>query len=304
MDDSDIFLKSVLDSILDTVAVIDQEGFIVYVNSSWKDFGKQNHCLISTEDWIGVNYLDACRDKDDEYSLEVVVGLELVLRGERDVYYIEYPCHSPDEQRWFMMRITPLQYEGKKKYVVIHQNITERKLAELEITRLSRIDSLTKSFNRRYFDQFINEEWRRCERMKLPIVMVMVDIDHFKMLNDAYGHQYGDECLEKVASVLNSFARRPGDICARYGGEEFALVFSNVTADRIQNTVGSIRDKIRDLKIENKNSPTVPYLTVSLGVSIMYPSRGNSEYELIKTADEQLYLAKQEGRNRYKMKVG
>ena len=131
----------------------------------------------------------------------------------------------------------------------------------------------------------------------MPISLAIVDLDHFKLLNDTYGHQAGDSCLKSIGQVLKTFATRPGDLCARYGGEEFAIVYGNTHLDKAQILINKLLDDIRLLNIANEKSPTLPILTASIGLSTMHPNKENNESELIKEADELLYSAKNNGRN-------
>lgn len=294
------FLKKVTDSLSEHVVVVDQSGTIVFVNRAWVAFGLDNECAI-TESWIGVNYIDACEDAarmGDEYGNEAAAGIRLVINREASHFYFEYPCHSPNETRWFMMRVIPFEHQGTSYCVISHQNITERKIAEEKVLNLSRLDGLTGLANRRFFDEFYREEWRRCLRQHAPITVAMVDIDHFKLFNDTYGHLAGDQCLISISQVLKSLAKRPTDFCARFGGEEFILVFGQSTAEQIQELLDDVLEEIRDLKIHNKASPTYEYITVSMGVATVLPDKDANEMALIDAADHLLYRAKSKGRNR------
>jgi diguanylate cyclase (GGDEF)-like protein len=126
----------------------------------------------------------------------------------------------------------------------------------------------------------------------------MADIDHFKVFNDTYGHQAGDECLRVVASSLKDYARRPGDLVARYGGEEFALVLTDSSAEQTGIVAEQMRDKIMSVVIKyKKNDPT--HVTASFGVASMVPGNGQTSPEaLILAADQAMYQAKRSGRNR------
>tara|TARA_R110002072_G_scaffold119555_3_gene252450 strand:+ start:8995 stop:9909 length:915 start_codon:yes stop_codon:yes gene_type:complete len=293
------FLKLVLDTITEHIVVIDNEGDILFVNKSWSTFAQNNECLID-ERWNGVNYLREC-DKaasmGDVFGAKAASGIRSVIKSDAEEFYCEYPCHSPDQKRWFMMRVTSFTIQGVNCFVISHQNITERKLAEEEVINLSRIDGLTGIPNRRYFNEFLNREWNRCRRLGMPISLAIIDLDHFKLLNDTYGHQTGDACLKAVGGILKGFGIRPGDICARYGGEEFVIVYGNTSLDKAQILVSKLLDEIRLLNIPNEKSPTLPALTASIGLTTMYPSEENSESDLIKKSDESLYLAKENGRN-------
>jgi len=300
MENSFEFLNLVLDSVTEHIVVIDVTGDILFVNKGWSAFGIENACAIG-DDWNGVNYIEEC-DKasamGDEFGKNAGEGIRRVIDNKEPLFYFEYPCHSPVEKRWFMMHVTPFKTHGKNYLVISHQNITERKLAEEAVGNQARIDGLTNVPNRRAFDEFLHDEWRRCIRLNKPICLGIIDLDYFKLLNDRYGHQSGDEALKKVGKLLKEFSNRPGDICARYGGEEFALVFGDTKLEQAERLSNNILGKIVDLKIGNENSPTNKYLTASIGLAEISPIRGQKESELIEKADKLLYRAKNRGRNR------
>lgn len=280
--------------------VVNETGEIQYANKSWSKFGDNNACNIGA-DWIGVNYLDEC-DKaaamGDEFGQKAGNGIRSVINKAQSLFYFEYPCHSPAEKRWFMMRVTPLQVAGKDYFVVSHQNITERKLAEEEVSNLARIDGLTNIPNRRAFNEFLRSEWQRCFRLKKPMCLALLDLDHFKLLNDTYGHQSGDECLVRVGALLKQFCNRPGDISARYGGEEFALIWGDTSLVQAKQLANKLLNKIANLNIANSQSSVENYLTASIGLAEMFPDNSSSESDLISQADTMLYKAKDSGRNR------
>lgn len=127
----------------------------------------------------------------------------------------------------------------------------------------------------------------------MPISLAIIDLDYFKLLNDTYGHQAGDECLKPVAIVLKRFCKRPSDICARYGGEEFVMLYADTSLEQEIPLINNLHNEITSLNIPNKNSPTPPTLTASIGLTTMYPYKKNNMNNLIKIADESLYLAKE-----------
>jgi diguanylate cyclase (GGDEF)-like protein len=293
------FLKLVLDTITEHIVVIDSEGDILFVNKTWISFGQNNACL-TDETWKGVNYLEECdnaADMGDDFGVKAASGIRSVMKGDDEIFYFEYPCHSPDEKRWFMMRVTPFTIRRVNCFVISHQNITERKLAEEEVLNLSRIDGLTNIPNRRYFDDFLDNEWKRCLRLGMPISLAIIDLDHFKLLNDTYGHKAGDECLKSVGRVLKQFSKRPSDICARHGGEEFAIVYGDTSLDQAKTLAIILLNEIRSLNIPNEKSPTLSTLTASIGLATMHPNEENSESDLIHKSDKLLYSAKKNGRN-------
>jgi len=293
------FLNLILDSVSDHIVVINEDGDIQYVNHSWLSFGGENSCTLK-ETWIGINYLKECdkaADMGDSFGIQAANGIKSVIKKERSVFYFEYPCHSPTEKRWFMMRVTPFQVEKNVYFVISHQDITERKLAEEEVRSLARIDGLTGIANRRSFDEFFHEEWRRCARLKKNICLAVIDLDYFKLLNDSLGHLAGDLCLKKISGILKNFSNRPSDMAARYGGDEFVLVLGDITLQQARTQLDKFQKRVDDLKIENPGSPITPYMTVSIGVAEATPYRDNNEQELLSKADQVLYQAKSKGRN-------
>ena len=293
------FLTSILNTITAHITVIDKSGDIQYVNLSWEKFAQNNDHILNSS-WNDVNYLEAC-DKaaltGDQLAKQAADGIRSVINNERELYYIEYPCHSPDEERWFMMRVTKFQLDEESYFILSHYNITERKIAEEMVLNLSHIDGLTNIANRRHFDHFFNDEWNRCLRLNMPITLAIIDIDYFKSLNDTYGHQAGDECLKIIAALLERFSKRPSDICARYGGDEFVLLLGNTDLKTSTVMINRLLDTIHELKIPNIDAPSTPNVTASIGVATMYPDNKSTKEDLIKAADTVLYRAKELGRN-------
>jgi len=294
------FLNAILDSLAEHIAVIDNQGNILFVNHAWAVFGRNNACSFS-DNWKGVNYLKVCKEAarmGDSFAAVAIEGIDSVIHSGKKTFYFEYPCHSPHEARWFMMRVTSFKLSGCQYFVIAHKNITERKLAENKVLDLSRIDALTGVYNRRYFDEFLHNEWERCARLNMPVSLAFIDLDYFKLINDTYGHQAGDECLRKVGQLLKKFAKRPGDICARYGGEEFAILYGNTTLEQSKLLIDKLIQEVRVLNIPNEKSPITPGLTASIGLATIYPAKNSCIDDLIKEADQLLYTAKQSGKNK------
>lgn len=172
------------------------------------------------------------------------------------------------------------------------------KVANQELKRLASLDGLTGIANRRRFDEYIDAEWRRMTREKMPLSLILCDIDFFKKYNDTYGHQAGDACLRKVANALNFCIKRSVDLVARYGGEEFAVILPNTTTAGASQVAEEIREFVNSLKIPHAQSAVSEHVTLSLGVASMEPTLDTSPSMLIATADAALYRAKAAGRNR------
>jgi diguanylate cyclase (GGDEF)-like protein len=170
------------------------------------------------------------------------------------------------------------------------------------LNELAERDGLTGLYNRRIFDNFMRRLWRQSRREESTIEIVMIDIDYFKIYNDLYGHQVGDDTLKKVAQCIARCAKRPFDFCARYGGEEFALVLYNPPAEFAQSMPEQIRQSIMELGIPHEGSQAASFITVSVGVAVARPGSGRSLVGAIQAADEALYEAKRTGRNRIVVK--
>lgn len=167
----------------------------------------------------------------------------------------------------------------------------------LKLEKQTVIDGLTNIANRRHFDSFLDLSWRSATRDSQTLSIVMIDVDHFKLYNDNYGHQQGDECLKKVARALSGFGNRAKDLLARYGGEEFAFILADTTKFHLLNIAESIRQAIENMNIIHEYSHVSDRVTISVGASICTPSKDYSHEALLMAADRGLYQAKKMGRN-------
>jgi diguanylate cyclase (GGDEF)-like protein len=168
-----------------------------------------------------------------------------------------------------------------------------------EFFHLTIIDQLTGTYNRRYFDGSLKKIIKFHSRTGSSLSVLMIDVDHFKKYNDAYGHAAGDDCLKEVAAALSQCVVRDGDFVARYGGEEFAVVLPNTDKDGAQVIAEKMLEKVRELNIPHETSGTEDYVTISIGgtTGIVNHLQHGSDY--IKLADKALYESKKNGRNRY-----
>ncbi len=167
-----------------------------------------------------------------------------------------------------------------------------------ELQKLALSDGLTSLANRRRFDKYVTDEWQRLAREQQPLSLILCDIDHFKLYNDAFGHPAGDRCLIHIARALLQVPQRPADLVARYGGEEFAIVLPNTNTHGAWRVAQNIHESIRDLQIRHAANSTEPYVTVTMGVSTIIPGHGDTIQMLLQASDIALYYAKQQGRNR------
>jgi len=294
---------AVLDSLQEQIAVIDRTGSIQFVNSGWKEFARNNECKI-VEDWIGINYLEVCQKaggKGDVSSTQTYEGIKSVLAGQREVFSFEYPCHSPTAKRWFMMTIASLSNTDQRLFSICHRDITDRKLSEEKAQKLARTDDLTGLANRRQFNEYLEKEWRRSTRNQTFLTMMVLDLDHFKELNDIFGHPAGDCRLETVGRILQSYTHRAGDICARLGGDEFIVVFEDITSNDAKRFASQILHAIKSLKIDNPDNRLHPAFTASMGIIRHIPTQESSSHKMVGMADQNLYEAKKNGGNTFRL---
>jgi diguanylate cyclase (GGDEF)-like protein len=201
---------------------------------------------------------------------------------------------GPAVHRYRMMNLARRQRELE---VQVAERTAELADANNRLEKLATIDGLTDLANHRHFRMVLRNEWQRHDRSGKPLSILIVDVDHFKLFNDHYGHLEGDRALQGVARVLTAAANRPGDLAARHGGEEFAVVLSETGAEGAREVAERILREINESRIPHATSPVAPHLTVSIGAATIYPSQAASPNTLIGAADDALYEAKEGGRN-------
>lgn len=169
---------------------------------------------------------------------------------------------------------------------------------EKELERLAKTDGLTGISNRRSFDEHLDSIWAQARREGHSVAVLLVDIDHFKLYNDCYGHGPGDACIQAVADALERSVHRPLDQVSRYGGEEFAVALYDPTDAYVNDYAEKIVSVVAALDIEHKASDVANNVTVSVGAAIMQPDASKRSEVLVRSADDALYEAKAKGRNR------
>ena len=168
--------------------------------------------------------------------------------------------------------------------------------AKVDLERMIGFDSLTGIANRYAFDEALDLEVSASRRTKLPVSLLMIDVDHFKQINDEKGHQAGDEYLIRIASAIRAALPRATDFVARFGGEEFSVILAATDRDGAMNVAGRLHQQIADLGLDNPATDS-GIVTVSIGFSTYDGSPQHSPASLIRAADRALYLAKRRGRN-------
>ncbi|MGZ8547046.1 MAG: diguanylate cyclase [Sulfuricurvum sp.] len=282
-------LSKAISQIDDTVAITDKSGIITYINQAFS-----RHTGYLKNDALGKTFRILKSGMHDQafyrelwktiLSGEIFRGTIINRKKNGDLYY---------EDR----TITPLKDDKGTVigFVATGKDVTHETLLNQEIQRIATIDSLTGIYNRHKFEELFTLEAERFRRFSSPLSMIMIDIDHFKSVNDTYGHNAGDAVLKYLAEVVQKNIRKI-DIFARWGGEEFLVLSPGTNMEEMQ----LLAEKLR-LAVDNAVFPEIHHITVSIGVSGFKKEETFSEF--FKRADQGLYFAKERGRNQVGMIV-
>lgn len=228
-----------------------------------------------------------------DYGMQIGSALEVILLSLALAHRIR--ILQEENVRIQKEATETLEMRVRQRTQELDNALQDLSVASEKLKDLSRTDALTGCRNRACFDELLEMEWQRAVHSQAPIGLLMLDIDHFKQINDTYGHPGGDACLRQVAQEIRTLIRRPGDESFRYGGEEFAVMLPNTDLAGAVHVGEVILGKIASLAIayEGKRIP----VTVSVGVASMVPEGGINSEALIANADKALYEAKRNGRN-------
>lgn len=188
-----------------------------------------------------------------------------------------------------------LEMHVQERTLELNIALQELEEANRELEKKNTLDELSGLYNRRFYDQKIMAEYRRSKRNLTSLSLVIIDIDHFKRVNDNYGHLAGDQCITWVAKQIMQCLKRPADICCRYGGEEFCLILPETNGEGARLLAETIRASIAEHKFVYQNETLD--LTVSCGLATYDQQNRVSPEHIFSTADQALYQAKQNGRN-------
>ncbi|WP_261842861.1 GGDEF domain-containing protein [Aliamphritea ceti] len=291
-----------------TIAVYGQEA----CNKLWNVLSmlRDNYNLLLPQSWPALKEqlisTDHCPDLvlihqpvEDNNLAERCLELNHYLREKQ----IPLACIGPELDDTLE---ASLYDAGTADYLLEHRNpaiiqarigiLLQLKRSHDLLARAASIDNLTQVYNRREFERTLEMEWRRSQRSKQSLSLILLDIDYFKAYNDHYGHLNGDNCLRQVAKAIKDSARRVQDIVSRYGGEEFCILLPETDLAGAQKLAENIRDNINRLAIPHTGD-LADKVTASLGISTLLPANGSSPRALIEQADQALYKAKSAGRN-------
>lgn len=191
--------------------------------------------------------------------------------------------------------------ENAQLYLNVCQANEELAKANETLQKLSCLDGLTGTANRRHFDEILLREWKKGIKDRRPLSLILLDIDYFKNYNDNYGHQEGDSCLKQVAKILEKSLKKSEDLLARYGGEEFAVILPDTNLEGAKIVAERLRRQVEALALTHLYSGVSKTVTISLGVASILPSNNYQSSDLISYADQALYEAKKEGRNQVRV---
>ncbi|MGC1310134.1 MAG: diguanylate cyclase [Phormidesmis sp.] len=258
---------------------------------------------------LGPHYLEKLVHTDEK-ALMASERLKLAAIKDGEVVENEYRFrHRQGNWRWLLCRETVFNRDKQGQPTQVFgtaTDITKRKHAEValkefnqELERLASMDGLTQVANRRSFDQYLKKAWKSVGSGRSSLSLILCDIDYFKSFNDTYGHQAGDVCLQQVAQEIQRSAKRSTDLVARYGGEEFAIILPNTGEAGVQHVAQEIQRSIQQLEIPHSQSGVSEYITLSLGLATVNSTNITHPDILVAAADQGLYQAKYEGRDRF-----
>jgi two-component system chemotaxis family response regulator WspR len=227
---------------------------------------------------------DAFRTGANDYLVKLPDAIELVAR-------IRYHSHAYQ-----------MQIQRDEAYRALRKSQRELLETNLQLQRLTNVDGLTGLSSRRYFNEYMETQWRTALRGQYPVSLLMIDIDHFKQYNDHYGHLAGDEVLQTVADALRKSCKRATDVAARFGGEEFVIALPLTGAAELEHMAKSFPAIIEALRIPHAASMVGPWVTISVGGASAVPEVEDYS-SLIEAADKALYQAKRAGRNQSAISV-
>jgi diguanylate cyclase (GGDEF)-like protein/PAS domain S-box-containing protein len=286
-------LRLIVDSMDEGLMIVDAGGRLQYANQAcarYLDYAAGELTGRTLGDLLTPAVTRDCLDYFDEWTTAPATAPP---RSVREVMVRP----RTGALRAMDLTISPM-FAGEALFVALLHDITHHKQSETALQRAALLDSLTKIANRRHFDIFLEKEWQRAIRSGLPLSLIVLDVDHFKLYNDTLGHAAGDACLSKVAAALQSHALRATDLAARYGGEEFVLLFAETDAEHAALLAERIRASVEALRVPNPRSPTSEWLTVSIGVATIVPTQLDHIEDFFVAADRMMYAAKSAGRNR------
>ena len=288
------FQQAVFDSLTAHIAVLDHTGTVLQTNAAWHQYtvesGFSGRPCCQSGSYLEI--LAYLTEQDAQTVTAAEIGITAVRAGELPYFHLPQPFFTPLDKRWVSLKVTPI-HDGAKRLVVSHEDVTQLKAAELASLTLANIDTLTGALSRRNFFNLAEQELARSIRYSLPLMVLMLDLDHFKTINDKYGHAAGDVVLQKCVQTVTGVLRE-SDLIGRIGGEEFAVLLPNTPLEGGRALAQRIVESVRANPV-HVNGKAIVY-TVSIGAGCL--AGEHSFAELLGLADAALYRAKDAGRDR------
>ena len=288
------FQQAVFDSLSAHITVLDRTGKIIQANVAWRKYLQSSGC-VEVDKLKDVSYLDILNcltGKNEETVLAATAGIGSVISSEASNFQLQHPFYTPGDKHWFSMKVTAV-HDVEGRVVISHEDVTILKAAELASMTLANTDALTGALSRRNFINLAEQELARAKRYELPLMLLMLDLDHFKLINDQYGHAVGDAVLQEFVKTVKGVLRE-SDLIGRIGGEEFAVLLPNTMHEGGCALAQRIIESVRAHPVEI-GSDYIPY-TVSIGAGCM--TNETTISAMLGLADAALYRAKKGGRNR------
>lgn len=289
--------NTILNAIPDIMVLVDAASHVLSVNAAWGHLAREHR---AGDEWyrpIGKPYFEACQAVslgDGKFATDVEPGLREVLSGAQESFEIEYPCHTPAEPRYYLLRISAIPAEAGRAALCAHVDITRRKLAEMELHRETRklreqsmTDPLTNLRNRRALELIGQQYWSNAQRRGGVLAVVFFDLDGFKPINDNFGHQEGDRVLCFVADYLRATFRE-SDVIARVGGDEFVVLAWMADAQDLDK----IKARLKTRHTMTTASGDVYEVGMSVGYAVHDPKAEGDLLALISHADTAMYANK------------
>ncbi|SER83892.1 GGDEF domain-containing protein [Salipaludibacillus aurantiacus] len=298
-------LTQILQTVPSGVTIADVQGRIIFANEMAEEILTLNESEVTKRQFDSalwkIKTIDGHAIKSEDLPFSLVMASKKRVRD-----YILTIQTNNNQRKILSVNAAPLfDHKGEPEQVVFsiiditHKKNTECKLTKANqlLKKLSESDGLTGLPNRRYFDEQLQTAWTECEEAGLPLSLVMFDLDNFKKYNDYYGHQEGDDCLKVITAAINKRLEHETLTLARYGGEEFSIILPGYSEKEALRVADIVHKTVLDLKLPHAQSTVSSFITVSLGVSAVFPDPAGNPEELVREADRALYSAKEEGRS-------
>jgi len=284
------FYQGAFENLPFSAAILGSDGTILAVSAAWRQFARDNGG--DGDGYLGANYLATCRRAEDREARHLCDELERFLGGQGNTLEWEYPCHSPQVRRWFLMKASRFDAGDQTLVLVSHLDITQRRLAEEAALEKAHHDELTGLLNRNSFPERLQQSLALAQRRGETLAVLFLDLDGFKAVNDRFGHERGDSLLAELGGLMRMRFRQM-DAVARLGGDELVLIASPGDPDNAHR----LAERVHRLVGEAAESAGVAgYVSASVGISY-FPQHGQDPDTLLGKADWAMYQAKQYGRN-------